>query len=207
MAQDFGNAPIEALKRGVAEYTANDLSNEHLQILKSRLEAEQKKIPSLQTANLKLLPGPAPEILPKTKNYYDAILIDKVLHFFLPEQIQAFLNWSFDALKSHGKLYILTISPCGYKDKVLPLYEANKLKNEKFPGHFSNADELMNKGKYQVPKEMVFLKLEDLVDLFLRNGFDVCKQYSLQVPTESNPHWQEVKPDDSTLVGLIVQKR
>ena len=69
----YSNIPLEALKAGVLKYTANDLSQEHLQILKHRVNTSiDKKV----LKNLSLHHGKAPEDLPKVKNKYDAILAE-----------------------------------------------------------------------------------------------------------------------------------
>lgn len=208
----FGNAPIEALRRGVSQYTANDLCAEHLEILLARVDSEKDL--GIDGGRLQLLPGRAPAVLPRVNEHYDAILIDKALHFFSPDEIQEFLAWSQCALKKEGRIYVLTISPyiSNYRDTVLPIYLIKKQNGIPNPGHVLNADLIRKRTAqstphYQVPQDMVFFDLKDLCKLFEENGFQVKKTFSLSLPTEDCPQWRLADPDQSCLVGLIASRR
>lgn len=210
----FGNTPIEALKRNIDMYTANDISEEHLDILKARALQAFQSDKGIDLKKLQLLCGKAPNFLPKFREYYDAILIDKTLHFFTPDEVEDFLRWAYEALKPQGHIYILTISPyilC-YREKVLPFYMQNKEENSLFPGYIPDADSyLREEGKadttYCVPKNMLFFTLEDLCSLLEKRGFTIEKTYSISLPSEDKPDWTEVLPEESSLVGLKVQKK
>lgn len=210
----FGNTPIEALKRNVDRYIANDISEEHLNVLRARLLQTCQLTKNIELKKLQLLCGKAPNILPKSREYFDAILIDKTLHFFTPEEVEDFLTWAHEALKPKGHVYILTISPyiLSYQEKVLPFYMQNKEKNPLFPGYIPDADAYLREDcksdtTYCVPKNMLFFTLEDLCSLFEKRGFVIEKTYSINLPSCENPQWTEVLPEQSSLVGLKVQKK
>jgi SAM-dependent methyltransferase len=205
----FGNAPIEALKRGVDKYVANDLSQEHLDILHARMrEACQSDI-NIDSSKLDLLPGKAPDILPKLNDYYDAILIDKALHFFSPEEVETFILWAHKSLKWGGHIYVLTISPyiASYREKILPVYTQNREENHPYPGYVVDADLYLQEvsrsdTNYRVPRKMYFFALRDLCAVFEQRGFIIEKTYSISLPTDENPYWIEVVPEQSSLVGI-----
>lgn len=210
----FGNSPIEALKRNVDMYFANDISEEHLNILKARVLQACEMDKNIDLKKLQLLCGKSPDILPKMREYYDSIMIDKTLHFFNPDEVEAFLTWAHEALKAGGSIYILTISPyiLSYQEKVLPFYMQNKEINPLFPGYIPDADPYLREatksdGTYQVPKGMLFFTLEDLCSLCEKRGFAIEKTYSVSLPSVENPQWTEVPPDQSSLVGLKMQKK
>lgn len=210
----FGNAPIEALKRNVDMYVANDISEEHLNILRARVLQACQSNNNIDLKKLQLLCGKAPNFLPKVREYYDAILIDKTLHFFTPDEAEDFLSWAYEALKLKGHIYILTISPyiSSYQEKVLPFYMQNKEKKTLFPGYIPDADPYLREisksdPTYRVPKNMLFFTLEDLCTLFEKRGFVIEKTYSIGLPSVENPHWTEVPAEQSSLVGLKAQKK
>lgn len=210
----FGNTPIEALKRNVDRYIANDISEEHLNILRARASQACPSNKNIDLKKLQLLGGKAPNVLPKSREHFDAILIDKTLHFFTPEEVEAFLLWAHEVLKPNGHVYILTLSPyiLSYREKVLPFYKQNKEKKPLFPGYIPDADSYLREASksdatYRVPKSMLFFTLEDLCALFEKRGFVIEKTYSFSLPSDENPHWIEVPPEQSSLVGLKVRKK
>ncbi|MFN7038322.1 MAG: class I SAM-dependent methyltransferase [Alphaproteobacteria bacterium] len=203
----YNNIPIEALKRGVLQYTANDISKEHLNILAYRVK---EQLGNAALKNLILIEGKAPTDLPIKKNEYDAILADKVIHFMKPEEIIRFIEWSKSALKKNGKIYITTASPYSKTyHKILPNYLEKLEQNIDFPGHFTNIMQSVDKSvmqnypKYLVPNEMVLFSRNDLVKLFEKNGMKVIKSYSFKIPTETEHEYQIVSDTESNLVGII----
>jgi hypothetical protein len=209
----FGNAPIEALKRGIGRYVANDLSREHLDILQARVSEACRLDRRIDSSRLDLLPGKAPDVLPKLSSDCDAILIDKTLHFFTPDEVEAFILWAHEALKLDGHIYVLTISPyiTSYREKLLPVYMQNREEKHPFPGYIADADPYLqdtsrSDTNYRVPKKMHFFTVEDLCALFQRHGFIVEKTYSISLPSDENPSWTDVVPDQSALVGIKARK-
>lgn len=207
----FGNAPIDSLKRGVLEYTANDLCSEHLEILKLRFQIEMDNV-ELEDSRLVLIPGRAPEALPWKKDYYDAILFDKVMHYMTPDDILSCLEWAQKALKMGGKIYILTASPyiAGFKEKGLSIYLDRKCKGIPFPGFVQNVRELVDVQNTipllniaEVPNVMTFFDIEDLSALFENLDIEVIEQFSLCQPTPFHPYWQSVPLDQSSNVAII----
>jgi hypothetical protein len=140
--------------------------------------------------------------------------LNKTLHFFTPNEVEAFILWAHQALKLHGHIYILTLSPsiASYRKKVLPFYMQNKEACHPFPGCVSDADSYLEEtsrsdSNYRVPKKMNFFTLEDLCILFEQRGFAIEKTYSVTLPSNENPYWTTVAPEQSSLIGIKARKR
>lgn len=204
----FGDLPIEALQNGVSEYYANDISNEHLEILLRKVKLKV----ATRMDNIKILSGKAPDILRSVSEKFDAILADKVIHFFTPNEIKKFLKQAKSLLKSGGKLYISVASPyskkyCG----VLNEYLDKKKRGDAFPGYFTDIMSRLNQHQdvdknyqnYEVPNAMVLFARTDLIKLIKNNGMEVEASYSLKIPTKDNPEWLECLDEESNLAGVI----
>lgn len=209
----FNDIPLIALKNEVAEYVATDISPEHLAILKERA---QQSIPERYHNHLTLIPGKSPQILNEIDGKFDAILADKVIHFFAPEEILDFMKWARNKLNRGGKLYITVAAPYSKRfSTLLPEYEKRKTENIQFPGYFRDVmDRLEESGfaktnypEYVVPNSMVFFDRTELVKLATDNGFKVVQSYSLSIPTAEKPQWSSVPDNQSSLVGIIAQKK
>jgi hypothetical protein len=195
------------LEKGIQQYTVNDLEQQHLAVLASQLGGP---IPD----NLKFFCGRCPQDFPKLEETYHSILVDKVLHFLNPEEIQTFLKWSYEHLEEEGTLCILTIAPTiPSMAEVLPVYQMRAVAGEEFPGYFENIGSYVKLEKfstthpqYKLPPMMTFFALSDLVSLMKKFGFEVTKTYSLALPTVESPRWSEAQEDKSALVGVIAIK-
>lgn len=205
----FGNVAIRVLEKGVGSYTANDISKEHLTLLVSRIKNTFRNRADEKLKYLKLLLAKAPQGLP-TNELYDAVLMDKVLHFFEPEEIEYFIMWAKKAIKKNGKLYILTVSPHNkvFRDKVLSVYLERSFKGGRYPGFIKNVQECINRGQienhpnFYLPKNMVFFSKSDLKSLFEGHGFKIIQTFSLVVPEEDGA-WRYVPDNKSGVVGII----
>ena len=207
----FGRTAIECLRRGVAEYVANDLCEDHLRLFMLRLHEEGGMDDGLDLSALKLLVGRVPEALPLRKDYFDAILIDKVIHFLKPEEIPIFFKWALQGLKEGGRLYLLTISPfiSVYREKVLPLYLKRKEEGDPYPGYFPNFHELYERepiADLPTPKAFLFFDLDELRRICEAAQFKVVRSYSLISPNPSDHVWMEVPPEEAYHVAFILEK-
>ena len=208
----YNNIPIEALKQGVAEYVANDISLEHLKILLNRAK---QKISQEAFDHLFFIAAKAPDELPLQRQKYDAILIDKVLHFFSPQEINKFIQWAKISLKKEGKIYVTVASPYSklYKS-ILPKYLENQSKNLEFPGHFEDimstidlAASEQNYNQYKVPNEMVLFDRHDLIKLFENHGMNITNSYAFKIPTDSEKEWLNCPDQEENMVGIIAQNK
>ncbi|MGE3318452.1 MAG: class I SAM-dependent methyltransferase [Candidatus Berkiella sp.] len=197
----FGNVPLAFLKRGIAKYTAMDTEKQHLALLAKRLKEQCG-----QDDRITFLHGHAPVDLPQVKHTYDAILIDKVLHFLTPAEIEAFLNWAKGALKKGGRLYITTVSPHSkiYAEKVLPVYIENVQKNIPYPGYFEDTDAILDHGKVQnehpnhhIPKQLTLFAVKELSELLANHKFVVSNAHFFVLGNEQDPTWYTLEESEA----------
>lgn len=101
----FGVATLAAIENGASEVYCNDLDYHHLEI--ANLKFKKMNSPS----KLVLVPGSFPEELDFPENFFDAICIIRVLHFFTGEQIEKSLRLIKKWLKVNGKVFIVNETP------------------------------------------------------------------------------------------------
>ncbi len=206
----FNNIVIESLRMGIGSYTANDILDDHLNILVERIryyfgESAEEKLQSLR-----LLCAKAPTELPFKHRAYDAILADKVIHFMSPEEILQFIRWSRSALKKNGKIYILTASPYSstYKNRLAD-YLSRVEQGVKFPGYINEVmnhldpSAMQNYPQFKVPNQMLLLSRRELIELLEEEGMKVVESFSLRIPTEDCEKWVSVQDDISNVVGVV----
>lgn len=206
----FSNITIDALKNGVGSYTANDISEEHLKILVSRIKQALGDEAGEKIKNLRLLRAKAPNELPEVHQYYDAILADKVMQYMSPDEIIRFIQWSKSALKKGGKIYVITASPyfMSYR-QLFPEYLARIALGKKFPGYFKNINQTIDHStmkiypNYQIPNEVVLFSRAELVKLFQEQGMEVIQSHSYKIPDLNENAWQPVDDRDATVSSLI----
>jgi 16S rRNA G966 N2-methylase RsmD len=205
----YSNIPIEALKRGVSDYVANDILEDHLKILSQRVK---EILVESALKKLTLMRAKAPQELPISPQKYDAILADKVIHFMKPNEILEFIEWSKASLKKGGKMYVMTSTPYStLYNKMLPEYLKRIKENKDFPGHFTdvmsncNAENVPTYNHCQVPDEMVLFSRTDLIKLFEKQGMKVVDSYSLKVPKADQAKWQTCADEESNLAVVIVE--
>lgn len=207
----FSKITQECLRKGIFEYTANDLSLEHLKIMCKELENAFGSKTAEYLKHLKFLPGRVPEVLEAKENYYEGILLDKVLHFLSPQESELFFAWAHKALKIHGKLYIFTISPFCKGFKVDTLYKKQKEETIFYPGYIKNLHahlsvSNLNHPNYSVPDSMLFFMRDDLKALLESKNFTIQTILTTRLPNEQAPSWVEVEEDKCDLVGMVAQK-
>ena len=216
----YSNLTIKVLEKGVGSYTANDISEAHLKILVARLKEAFKDDLTQKLNSLKLLCGRAPQDLPSTHQLYDAIIMDKVLHFMPPDDILQFIRWAKLALKPKGRLYVTTATP--YSKTFSPLlkeYLARSLRGDLFPGHFFNVMQNISfqvrehQTEYILPSEMVIFGSQDLSNLFEKKGMKIIRTYSLKRPEGEQMNWLDVTEEEgcieeeSCLAGVVVENK
>lgn len=121
----YGIATLAALNAG-ASVLAADIELGHLQILESRVPAEQRA--RLRTQVTTLPDSDFPD------SSFDAVLAARVIHFLDGPQIGEFFRKAFSWLRPGGKLFIIADSPyTGPWAKVSADYEARKAQGEAWP--------------------------------------------------------------------------
>lgn len=110
----FGTASLQALSQGATVF-CNDIDYCNLAVVKKRhLKSHSFKEHSISGDDDKLIlvPGSFPdELSGLPKNFFDGILICRVLHFFTSSVIEKSLSQLFTNLKPGGKLFIVCETP------------------------------------------------------------------------------------------------
>ncbi len=208
----FGTAIIASLDQGVKSYTAIELSEDHLEIIQERVTSRFKD--SDTTSKLKLLHGAAPKDLPQVENAYDAILADKCIHYFTPDEIETFVRWTETALRPGGRLYVTAVSAHSLPfRKVLPIFMERKQHHHPYPGRFENLmshfnqEGLGNYPEFHLPEHITLYTTDELRRRFTTPALSVEKTFALSIPTEQKTSWSIVDESVSNIVGAIVIKK
>ncbi len=198
----YGNVAKEALRLGCRGYIASDISEDHLKVFAKELVASGSKELSKK---IKLLSGRFPDDIQLPVGSIKFALMNKVLHFFQPNELSSVMENIVRITAKGGKWYILTASPFSNTYKTFAdEYKKRKKLGVAYPGFCANAGEY-SADRYttdNLPFSMLFMELRDLSTLFESYGFEILKTYSLDMPTIENPVWIEGKD----MVGIIARK-
>jgi hypothetical protein len=199
----YGNVARAALVKGIAKYYLNDCEEKHLKIFVKQLREDKK---DHMLSSLELIVGRCPVDVKLRNDSLDAILVNKVLHFFTPDNIDSFVEWMKKGLKVGGLVYIFTISPF-YKghEEILIGYEERKKQGIRFPGWCSSCEK-MDIGKIYNPLvrpvSLLYMEMSTLKELFQEHGFHIVEEFDLAIINEKNPEWRPGKD----MAGIIAQK-
>ena len=138
----FGAASLKAVEQGVTVF-CNDIYSQNLAVIRNRYIKSRPVISSATTGDsnqLIFLPGAFPEELSALPgNFFDAVLISRVLHFFTGDQIEKSLEQVYGNLKPGGKLFIICETPFRKNWKrFIPEYEQRLRDGVKWPGEITN---------------------------------------------------------------------
>jgi phospholipid N-methyltransferase len=200
----YGNVAEVALEKGIKKYYLNDAEAAHLKSFARKLKIDKKE--HLFTS-LCLIAGRCPDEVDINDEVYDSILVNKVLHFFTPETIDAFIKWLKKGLKVGGRIYLLTISPF-YKGHTewLSHYQERKQQGLRFPGYYPDyATSTFAQGYPSAsrPASLLFMELDTLKSIFIEHGFQMEEEFELAVIDNDHADWRPGKD----MVGIIVIKQ
>lgn len=199
----YGNVAKAALERGIKRYYLNDCDERHLKIFVQQLKAENKEH---LFSSLELIVGRCPDDVTLRDASLDAMLVNKVLHFFTPDNIDSFVAWARKGLKVGGLIYIFTISPfyTGH-EKILKGYEDRKKAGTRFPGWRPNLEKLDVDKIYNPlvrPNSLLYMENSTLKDLFQSHDFQIMEEFDFAIIDEKNPEWRPGKD----MAGIIAKK-
>lgn len=174
----FGAATLEALSKGATVF-CNDISPENLAVVQTRyLEMKSQIADSLPEEHNKLVlvPGELPdELHGLPENFFDAILICRVLHFLTGNKIDESLALMAKLLTKNGKIYIVCETPFLKNwQRFIPEFKSRVEKNTEWPGEISNPADYESSGRAIVlPRFVHWITKEVLQRSLLRAGFAV----------------------------------
>lgn len=198
----YGNVAKEALRLGCKGYIASDISEDHLKVFAKDLVTSGSTDLSKK---IKLLPGRFPEEIELPSGSIKFALMNKVLHFFQPNELSSVMENIVRITAKGGKWFVLTASPFSNTFKNFSEeYKKRKKLGVAYPGFCPNAGDYSadRHTSDNLPFSMLFMELGDLCTLFESYGFEIIKTYSLDMPTVENPQW--VAGQD--MVGIIARK-
>jgi ubiquinone/menaquinone biosynthesis C-methylase UbiE len=199
----YGNVAQAALEKGIDSYYLNDCEERHLKSFVKKLKDEGREH---LFHGLRLIHSRCPDFA-IASNSFDAILVNKVLHFFTPDTIDVFVHWLHQILKPGGRVFVMTVSPFfAGNEEFLDDYQKKKQKGVRFPGYRSlyHASQFAQTMEVQTrPVSLLFMELEALKDLFVQQGFQIQEGFELEIIDSDNHEWKPGKD----MVGIIASKK
>jgi ubiquinone/menaquinone biosynthesis C-methylase UbiE len=166
-----GHVTLAALKKGHT-IICNDLSSEHLDIIKN-------KIPTELTKFISYAPGRFPQDLHIAEKSISAIFASRIFHFFKPEELELAMTEVARILTPGGSIYLTVETPyLESTKKFLPEFERRLAANESYPGFIANRRLYSQETETQedlkhIPEFIHFFSKETLMALFLRFNFEI----------------------------------
>lgn len=202
------------LAKGVGEYVACDLSQEHLAMLVNNIKQKYPDQATKLLQNLFLLEAKAPD-LPDYKSKFDAIMIHAVFHFLHPNDVSKLFQWVKKALKPNGRFYLLTATQYTpvFGENYSTIYENNYKKGVEFPGfvedtskYYDHEHIAKNQPCFKLPKQMLLTSPAELGQIFINNGFDIVKTFATKWPTAEDANWTTITPKEKCSAASIIGK-
>lgn len=214
----YGRGMLAALKRSKkTRYTLNDLDKRHLfiaaKILQEKINGiNENRLTPDSTQQVRFIQGDVTnsQDIKKFDTFYEAIFIDRVLHYLTPEQLEITVKHLFLLLKPGGRIFVMAITPYVKRfEKFIPKYKTRVEAKEENPGFVKSLLEYVNT-EVTTPEQIKnisdepFFFLDDKIlrTVYERNGFRVieCEMKPLRYPSRS---WQL---DGRENVMLIAEK-
>lgn len=172
----FGVTSLQALAKGATVY-CNDIDAKNLAVVRSRyIEGIEESSVTGDDSSLVLVPGEFPdELSGLPKNFFDAILICRVMHFFTGAQIEKSLRSLSSFLKPGGRIYVVCETPFLKNwQKFIPEYEKRLLEAVQWPGEISNPAEFESSGRAaSLPKFVHWITKEVMEKALKSASFDI----------------------------------
>jgi ubiquinone/menaquinone biosynthesis C-methylase UbiE len=176
----FGAATLEAIAKGATVF-CNDIEPKNLAVVNNRymtMEGNNSEPLTRADNKLVLVPGEFPsELVGLPENYFDAILISRVLHFFTGMKIEESLALMSKLLTPGGKIYIVCETPFLKNwQKFIPEYNSRVADKIEWPGEITEPAEYESSGRASsLPAFVHWITKEILERCLRRTGFDVEK--------------------------------
>ncbi len=204
----YGHHTLRALTSNLKEYVATDDNLDHLSLLAIRA---RNLLDPNTLEPLKLFHGKFPaDYSHFPDDHFDAILLNRVIHFYSPDQIKRTMKEVHRILKPGGEVYVVAITPYVKRyESFIPLYKQRKLLRHAYPGHLRNLRMFANPEVTPQQQmdlihngEFMFFDAEVLHRVLTENGFFVksCHEFSIGFKSFA---WSL---DDRELVGAIARK-
>lgn len=163
----YGQATLGALKLG-GTIIANDISPEHLIILRSRVDSKLHK-------NLFLNNDSLPTELNFPNNSIGNILFCRLGHFFTDEMLIESFNKAYKWLTPRGKIFFVALSPYHYtlREHFLPIFKKRRDNNKKNLGYIENMKEFIPRSSDKIPEFMNCFDEDSFSNLIQETKFTI----------------------------------
>lgn len=194
----YGIKSSQIVQTGV-HLVANDIDEDHLKIMQLAFANFSKSNP--QFANVDFFQGNIVNLPLECFNgaKFDAILIESVLHFLTPDEIQITLGKLNDLLKDNGRVYILTSSP--YLKYLYDQYVINIELGQSWPGFFEDPQSI-SEGAARLRKPYHCLDEQTLGDALVATGFEIMDSKYISRPH----HERDLAMDGREGLMMIAKK-
>lgn len=162
----YGIATLAALARG-ARIFCNDLEPRHLALVQQQAAPQDRD-------RLTLAPGDFPSGVSLAENFFEAILMCRVLHLFNGDKIEASMRKAYQILKPRGKLFIVVDTVyLGIMADFIPEYERRVASGVQWPGFIENLQEYVK--EKDLPERVHFLDQMALREVLEKASFTIEK--------------------------------
>ncbi len=204
----FGHHTINALEKPISEFITTDTCISHLAITAMRIH---NLLPDDRSSSVKFFHGPFPKSFKYFKsNSLDAVLLNRVLHYYSPKELIKTMKELLRVLKPGGRIYVIAITPYVNRYKsFIPLYKQRLILKQQYPGYLNNLRNFADQ-EVTTPNQMnqiedgafIFFDAQFMYRLLSENGFIIRKCYEFSL-SHTSDIWQL---DGRELVGAIAQK-
>ena len=154
---------------------------------------------------LRLFPGDILREVELPANSLGAIHINRVLHFFKPEEVLLFFKKSHKWLREGGMLYLVTMSPYHYALMGFDVeYKKRQEVGNLWPGEiFTMTKDYIPENKGKIPE---YLNVMDNVVLkreLNKSGFEIVEMKIFGHKTKVNKH----RDNNAGYIGIIAKKK
>lgn len=194
----FGTASLQALAKGTTTF-CNDIDPANLAVLRNRnfkiCDSHEFSVTG-DNSKLVLVPGACPhELAGLPKDYFDAILICRVLHFLSGEEIEKSLEQFFAMLKPGAKLFIVCETPFLKNwQQFMPEFEKRLIEGVRWPGEITNSAEYESSGRAASLPKFVHWITKEIIEKSLKE-----KKFEVEYLSYIDRHGQF--PEDLLLDG------
>jgi SAM-dependent methyltransferase len=119
---------------------ANDLNEYHIEMMRNAFSILSKRNSKFSNVSFLVKNIIDLDIEELEVKKFEAILVESVLHFMTPEEIQIALEKFHSLLEDNGRVYIMVSSP--FLKYLVEAYEKNKENNEPWPGYFVDPEDI-----------------------------------------------------------------
>jgi len=191
----FGYASKIAIENGATAWV-NDLDANQLQVLEQSLSPKEKE-------RTNFIVGDFPDGLELPSNFFHAVVMVRMLHFFSPDKLKRALKKAHEILLPDGKIYIVAETPFlrSWSDQI-PTYQTRKEMGDQFPGYYEDIYKHHPEMREFLQDKIHFIDIETLKREVESAGFKIL---TITYMARSD-YPTRLRLDGRETIGCIAQK-